>query len=92
MKIFKTFTILVIAVFLFLAALIFWEESRVVNTGFTPVYENATELEMLFEKAQTQGLSQEESERLDWLVEDKKAKADLQLKEFLERRRNERSK
>jgi len=55
------------------------------------VYENAAELDTLFEKAQTQGLSQEESERLDWLIEDKKAKADLQLKEFLERRRIKRS-
>ena len=79
---------LLAAFLFFMAALIWWEESKVTNTDFIPIYENDGELYALVEKGRTSALSHEESRRLDWLIADKKKKSEAQLREFLEEQKN----
>lgn len=62
---------LIIIVFVFFL-LIAYDENQVVNTGFTPEYERQEELDVLVNKAQSIGLNEKESARLDWLLEDRK--------------------
>lgn len=80
----KYIAYLLLAFVLFVTALVWWEEYKVTDTGVAPTYESDRELYELVEKGKTTGLSREESKRLDWLIADKKKKAEAQLQEFLQ--------
>lgn len=76
------------AAFLILFIVAYWvEDGCDIDTGFVPSYERREELDALFEKAKGRGITPDEAERLDWLMQDERRQSDQQFYEWQENKR-----